>query len=488
MKEAAAVTISMEGDPDRGLQVMGLLETRLMDFKNVIMLSVNEGVLPKGITYDSLLPFDFKFKLDGKEALPNYLYQDQVYAYHFFRLLQRAENVTLVYDSASKDNIAEKSRLIAQLEYETEVQELSNVIEIQHFKYDFDLDLPAQGFLEAKKTEAVMGRLNEFVFSASSLQTYIACPLKFYFRYLMNVREAPILGDHLEAYELGTVVHALYKKALDEVSKEPDPSKYEQILSKHIASADEDACLEIRKIKERKFLTDSDLEQGQWLINRRVIEETVNRYLEVAKRELTNSSWKITDNELKIDRLKYPVVSEDGSRRLEVTLTGSIDRVQKCGKDVMILDYKTGNVESSKLQIKASKSEKKSEGPEETGKKKSNPLDPIFENPDYDKLFQLVMYTLMYDLYSAEKPNSVQAGIISTHEINRNNPNYFFYANVLSDCDILKHKNELSKRLNKLFLDIFDSKKSFAQTDKTERCKNCDFLHLCGRQTVTGSY
>ena len=488
MKEAAAVTISMEGDPDRGLQVMGLLETRLMDFKNVIMLSVNEGVLPKGITYDSLLPFDFKFKLDGKEALPNYLYQDQVYAYHFFRLLQRAENVTLVYDNASKDNIAEKSRLIAQLEYETEVQGLSDVVEIQHFKHDFDLNLPVQQLLEAKKTKAVLDRLNGFEFSASSLQTYIACPLRFYFRYLMNVRETPILGDHLEAYELGTVVHALYKKALDEVSKEPDPSNYEQILNKHIASADEDACLEIRKIKERKFLTDSDLEQGQWLINRRVIVETVNRYLEVAKKELTNSSWKITDNELKIDRLKYPIASEDGSRRLEVTLTGSIDRVQKCGKNVMILDYKTGKVESSKLQIKPPKSEKKSEESEEPEKTESNPLDPIFENPDYGKLFQLVMYAIMYDRYSVEKPDSVQAGIISTHEINRNNPNYIFYANILSDSDILKYKDKLSKRLDELFMEIFDSKKSFTQTDKTERCKNCDFLHLCGRQTVTGNY
>ena len=111
---------------------MGLLETRMMDFRNVIILSVNEGILPKGISYDSLLPFDFKFKFDGQEALPNYLYQDQVYAYHFFRLLQRAENVVLIYNSASDESLAEKSRLITQLEYEVKTQQLEDVIHIVH--------------------------------------------------------------------------------------------------------------------------------------------------------------------------------------------------------------------------------------------------------------------------------------------------------------------------------------------------------------------
>ena len=87
-----------------GLQVMGLLETRTLDFKNVIMLSVNEGVLPAGISFNSLIPFDFKF---AGESLENYLYKDQVYAYHFFRLLQRAENVVLVYDQ-NGDSLSEK--------------------------------------------------------------------------------------------------------------------------------------------------------------------------------------------------------------------------------------------------------------------------------------------------------------------------------------------------------------------------------------------
>lgn len=487
-KAAASVSISLEGDPDCGLQVMGLLETRMLDFKNVIMLSVNEGVLPKGVTYDSLLPFDFKFKLDGKDALPNYLYQDQVYAYHFFRLLQMAENVTLVYNNASKDSITEKSRFISQLEYETKVQNLTDVVDIQNFSFDFDLNLPAKKPFGAKKSQEVLDRLSSFRFSASSLKDYIHCPLKFYYRYLMSVRETTVLGDHLESYELGTVVHALYKKALDEVASESDPGKYEEILNRHLSRTDEYACAEIRKLDGRKNLSDSDLSQGQWLINRRIITETVNRYLGVAKKELKSSSWRITDNELKINRLRYPVVSEDGHRKLEVVLTGSLDRVQKCGNNAMILDYKTGKVEASKLQVKVPKTNKKKAEVENQEQSEPDPLAPIFDNPDYEKLFQLVLYAIMYDCYCLQKPESVQAGIISTHEINKNNPNYIFYANILGDSDLLKHKGELSKHLDKLFLKIFDEKMPFLQTEDTKRCKNCEFLHLCGRQTVTDSY
>ena len=86
------------------------------------------------------------------------------------------------------------------------------------------------------------------------------------------------------------------------------------------------------------------------------------------------------------------------------------------------------------------------------------------------------------------EPETVQAGIISTHEINKNNPNYIFRVNILGDSDLLKHKTDLSKHLDKLFLKIFDDKTPFLQTEDTKRCKNCEFLHLCGRQTVTGSY
>jgi len=476
------VTISMQGDPDTGLQVMGLLETRMMDFKNIIMLSVNEGVLPKGITYNSLLPFDFKYKFNGQEALPNYLYQDQVYAYHFFRLLQRAENVMLIYNNASDVTLAEKSRFIAQLEYEVKSQQLENVIHITQKSLDFNLSLPARTPFSIPKKPEVMERLSQFTFSASSLQTYIACPLKFYFQHLMKIREERMLSDRLEAYELGTVIHALFKSALDEIMQEDDSARFNSILQKHIDSLDTDICEEICKLQGRESLRQSDLEHGYWLINRKIIEETVLHYLEKAKEELPAAlPWRIFANEMKVDIRNYPVRSADGAQEWLVKMTGSLDRVQKNGREVMILDYKTGKVEASHLRVSVKKAE------ENSPVAVSAALDKIFTDSKYDKLFQLVMYMLMYDHFSKEKPTAVQAGIISTREVNMNHADYIFQSSLFRDSNLLNFKELLSEKLNMLLCKIYDETLPFSQTEDEDKCKMCDYLHLCGRQTATES-
>ena len=157
------------------------------------------------------------------------------------------------------------------MEYEVTLQQLGEVVEIQHQNLDFALDLPEKSPLSIPKTDEVMEMLHRFAFSASSLQTFIACPLKFYFQYLMRIRETPVLSDHLDAYELGTVIHAVYKKAFDDIIKETDTTKYSDILKRHIDTSDADICEKICRLEGRKSLTDRDLEQGYWLINRKVI-------------------------------------------------------------------------------------------------------------------------------------------------------------------------------------------------------------------------
>lgn len=479
LKALQDVSITLKGNPETGLQVMGLLETRLMDFKNVIMLSVNEGVLPKGISYNSLLPFDFKYKFDGQEALPNYLYQDQVYAYHFFRLLQRAENVTLIYNKASDTQLAERSRFIAQLEYEVAIQHLDTCVDIQHVDLDFGLDLPIRKPLSMPKTDEVMSLLSEFAFSASSLQTYIACPLKFYFQYLMKIRETPILSDHMEAYELGTVIHAVYKMAFDEIKAISDTDQYGAILQRHIENSDENICKEIRKLEGRELLTDRDLDQGRWRINRKIIGETVNNYLEKAKRELKGSEWRIIANEMQVNILDYKIDTPDKSDTFKVHLKGSLDRVQANGHKVEIMDYKTGKVEPAHLRLAL----KKDAGDEE----KKQAIATLFSDRKYDKLFQLVLYTLMYEHDAKQKPTSVEVGIISTREVNMNNPAYIIQGNLFGENDILVYKNLLTEQLHLLFCGLFDQSKPFTRTEDTDTCKYCDFLHLCGRQTSTES-
>ena len=475
------ITIDIKGDPDTGLQVMGLLETRMMDFKNVVMLSVNEGILPHGLTYDSLLPFDFKYKFDGKEALPNYLYQDQVYAYHFFRLLQRAENILLLYNSSSDTTMAEKSRFISQLEYEVKSQQLNDIIHLQHEKVDFDLSLPVRANLSIPKSDQLLEKLHQHAFSASSLQTFILCPLKLCLRYLMKVQPTTILSDRLEANELGTVIHAIFNAAFDEIIKCGDHQDYyEAILQKYIDQCDELVCAEILQLKGRESMSRNELKQGYWLINRRIIKETVVSYLERAKTELLDSPWRITSNEMKIDIQDYTVAPGNGKPSFLVKMTGSIDRVQKNGNgEVMILDYKTGKVEESKLHLSVKKDT------ELTDEIVQELINKVFTDSKYDKLFQLATYLLMYDHVVKESASVVKAGILSTREVSKNSLVYLFKASILKDENLMTYKPVLQECMNGLFLDIFDAGTPFEQTETEENCKNCDFLHLCGRQTVT---
>lgn len=477
-KAVGEISIAMQGDPNKGLQVMGLLETRLMDFKNIIMLSVNEGILPKGITYNSLLPFDFKYKFDGEEALPNYLYQDQVYAYHFFRLLQRAEDVTLIYNNSSDVNLAEQSRFIAQLEYEVKAQSLENVIAIRHENVDFNLELPLRQPLSIPKSPEILAKLHQYAFSASSLQNHIRCPLRFCLQHLLRIREPQFLTDNMEVYELGTVIHGIYKRVFDEVAKEHDPSRFEAILQHAMDCSDEWICQEIRKLKGRETLTSSDLNQGAWLINRRMIGETVRQYLEVAKTELVTQPWRIVANEMPVDIRDYTVSPMDGPS-FPVRLVGSLDRVQRDGDAVMILDYKTGAVEPGGLRIKTKS------GEEDNPEAQRAAVEPLFTVENYDKLFQLVLYALMYDHLAKGLVNNIQVSILSAREVNKKSPAYVMPGSILNEYNILVHKELLSERLNLLFCEIFDKDVPFKQTEDEKRCRNCDFIHLCGRQTST---
>lgn len=476
-KAMGEISIAMPGDPDMGLQVMGLLETRMMDFKNIIMISVNEGLLPKGITYDSLLPFDFKYKFDGEEALPNYLYQDQVYAYHFFRLLQRAEDVTLIYNNASDANLAEKSRFISQLAYEVKAQLLEETIKIRYENLDFNLELPVRDPISIPKTAEIMQILHQYAFSASSLQTYINCPLQFYFKHLVKIREPQALTDNLEIYELGTVIHGVFKMAFDEIAKEPDSSRYDAILQQFIDNCNEWVCQEIRKLPGRESLSDEALDQGAWRINRKIISETVQQYLELAKKELVTLPWRVVANEMPVDIRDYAVTPIDGKPAFAVRMKGSLDRVQRNGDEVQILDYKTGKVEEGKLKIKVKAGTVMDE------EVVREALQAIFTDVNYDKLFQLVVYALMYDHLTHGQTPKIQVGIVSTREINKKNPAYILPGSILDDDNILTYKEFLQEELNLLFCQIFDDTTPFDQTPDEKNCRNCDFVHLCARQT-----
>ncbi|NNM23418.1 MAG: PD-(D/E)XK nuclease family protein, partial [Flavobacteriaceae bacterium] len=198
----STISLDFEGDAYSGLQIMGVLETRGIDFENIIMLSVNEGVLPAGKSNASFITYDLKKQFQ----LPLYTEKDAVYTYHFYRLLHRAKDITLVYNSFSKGlNSGEKSRYLLQLE----IERLPNH-DLDFKTVSSPVSILKKNPREITKTPAILERLEEIAskyFSPSSLTSYIRNPIDFYYQRILKINEAEDVEETVGYSTLGNIVH-----------------------------------------------------------------------------------------------------------------------------------------------------------------------------------------------------------------------------------------------------------------------------------------
>src|SRR5690554_4897286 len=200
-------TLDFEGEPQKGLQIMGLLETRALDYETVIITSVNEGILPAGKSNNSFIPYDLK----KEYALPTFKEKDAIYTYHFYRLLHRAKNVHLLYNNLSEGiNSGEKSRLIYQIQHENLPQHnITNYTVSPHF------EVAKKQKKEIEKTPEVLEKLKTLAangLSPSALTTYIRNPFDFYIRYVLGINETEKVEETIEANTLGTIIHNSLEK------------------------------------------------------------------------------------------------------------------------------------------------------------------------------------------------------------------------------------------------------------------------------------
>src|SRR5690606_17854365 len=208
--------VSFEGEPLSGLQIMGILESRTLDFENVIFTSVNEGKIPFGKTQNSFIPYDLKREFN----LPTYKDRDAIYTYHFYRLLSRAKNIYLVYNTEDEGlDGGEKSRFITQLKIEKHPNHT-----ITEEIYSANLPNVAYQNLKIEKSDLVMQRLKEIAekgFSPSSLATYVRSPIDFYYQRILKINENKEVEETIEANTLGTVIHntleELYKPHINKL-------------------------------------------------------------------------------------------------------------------------------------------------------------------------------------------------------------------------------------------------------------------------------
>ncbi|MEO8235928.1 MAG: PD-(D/E)XK nuclease family protein [Flavobacterium sp.] len=367
--------VSFEGEPLSGLQIMGVLESRVLDFETVIITSLNEGKFPAGKTVNSFIPYDVKREL----GLPTYKEKDAIYTYHFYHLLQRAKNVYLLYNTES-DGLdgGEKSRFITQLEVEKQPNHNLTHEIIQPIVPNI-----ASKPIVVPKSESVMMRLKEIAtrkgFSPSALTTYIRNPIQFYFQRILSIRESEEVEENIALNTLGTIIHetleALYKPLINKFLTTDD-------LDKMLVLANDEVLKQFKEIYK-----EGEVKKGRNLLAFEVAKRNVFNFLIEEKKQIANG------DALKILALETPLerILEDGRLPFPVKIAGNVDRIEIRNNKIRIIDYKTGKVDKNSVQLKD-----------------WNGLTLDIKN---DKIIQLLCYAFMYE----EQVNNleIEAGIIS---------------------------------------------------------------------------
>jgi len=325
-------SLSFQGEPLKGLQLMGMLETRVLYFENVILTSANEGVLPASSQQNSFIPFDVKIEF----GLPTYREKDAIFSYHFFRLMQRAKNVYILYNTEHDVfGSGEKSRFVTQLEMlRTDIVHkiVSPKVVAQH-----------TALKQVAKNNDVLERLKEIAksgFSPSSLTNYLYNPIAFYKQKILRIKEFDDVEETVAYNTLGTIVHEtldeLYKPFVGKFLQEENVEEMQKIAK--------DLVIKYFKIEFKN----GDISTGK----NRLIFEVANRFVanfltkERSLLEDKNNQLKIVATEenlsaeITVDGLDFPI-----------KLHGNVDRVDELNGELRIIDYKSGMVKSSELKV-----------------------------------------------------------------------------------------------------------------------------------------
>ena len=468
-------SMPFHGEPVVGLQVMGLLETRNLDFKNVIMLSVNEGNIPKGKGENSYIPYNLRraFGLTLSE------HRDSIYAYNFYRLLQRAENVTLVYNNSSDSKGGgECSRYILQLEG-------SNMYNIARMALSAEQNCETINSREVPKTDAMVETLRRRfdkrynskagLLTPSAINRYLKCGLSFFYYYILGLKPAEEIDVEMLPTDFGVVFH----KAAEDLYK--NMTQRNNVIDSQSINHFLDQPLLLYRIideafKETFFKGGTPIYNGEQYINRDMLKRFLTHLLKIDK---TAASFSYICGEGVVG-MPYSIESNDTAIDLEIG--GTIDRIDVKDDTVNIIDYKTGG------------------GARDT----KTSLDEIFAHEGKSSGYRLqsFLYSVVIDeLLSGKpvntngggydwgkalkslKPTKVSPHLIYVHKESGDDKreNYIVDVENRAVTDIAAIKDEFMKKLHGVLVDIFDKEKGFTPTCDEKRCEYCDYKKICGK-------
>ena len=455
----SSVSVPFRGEPLKGLQIMGPLETRALDFKDLVIMSANEGVFPRRSVSSSFIPPELRKGF----GMPTYEYQDAVWAYYFYRMISRAEKVWMLVDSRTEGlKSGEESRYIKQLEYHFGVPLKRSVVKFGSMK---TASLP-----DIVKTEEDVARIKDTVLSATTLQNYLACPAKFYYGTVKGLEAEEEVAESLDYGMFGTVYHdtirALYtsEEAMDpefvfndreprgglngEALKTVSQSYIEGWLSRK-----EDIKAKVNALIMMQLNTievsGRNLVVADVIV--RYIIKTLQRDLELLKKE-GRDSFEILGREIR-------VAGEFCGQRFK----GFIDRLDSFkDEQARVVDYKTGKVLEDDENIHDGNAEEIAE--------------KIF-NPDMKNWPKIALQFYIYDMLVQSRPEvrgrEICNCVYSTAHLFKEPPvtvpmNRKFYEAV-------------SAKLEAMLAQMYDTSVPFRRTDDEKTCSYCDFRMICGR-------
>ena len=443
------ITIPFQGEPLSGLQIMGVLETRALDFDRLIILSMNEGVFPLKKAANSFIPYNLRRGF----GLPTYEHQDSVWSYHFYRLIHRVNHVCMLYDTRNNGlQTGEVSRFVHQLHYHYQVP-------IQNKLVVYNVSSSKTPKLQIFKTEKVMNRLAVFLkngghaISASSINTYLDCPLKFYFSVVEDIKEEEEVNEIIESNVFGSILHKvmeiLYKPFCGKIVT-ADLLKLIQKDTKMVTSAIEYAFAEVYlKTKTVRPLL------GQHFL----IGEMIRKYVgKVLDRDNQLTPFYYIESEKKMECL-FQLTDQR-----EIQLKGYIDRIDEVNGRVRIIDYKSGS-----------------------GTTLFTTVENLFNREEKVRskaVMQVFMYAWMYLQKKSEK--TVQPGIYYMRDLFKTSFDPSIYRKIDRTkseevMDFEDYRFDFEENLRHCLDEIFSKETPFVQTNNQKTCSYCPFKDICGR-------
>lgn len=429
------VSIPFQSDAQSPLQIMGMLETRALDFDQVILLSANEGVIPNAKTSRTLLPYDLRMFYQ----LPTYKNHEAIMTYHFYRLLQRAKNICLCYNTDNRREVREKSRLLLQLQ--THWRNLPNI----HFEEKViplpQSPIPENAPLSIIKNDTIQQKLEHFIFSPSSLNTFLRCPLNFYFRYLLKLQLPEEPDEMIEANTMGIVIHHILEKKLN-----PEhPDWYTAQLKEELIAAFTNQELTHISLKKEDVCHEKNLLILE--LSLRYLNDYLQKFAEEVK---TSEIYPVQQVEEHFNDLSIDIQGKS------FHFSGSIDRVDYKKGHFHILDYKTGSMDEKKLILQS--------------------MEDAFDG-NHKEAFQLLLY--MYFKYRQQGIQPLVGEIVSLQHPDKK------MRLVIAGKDILEETEfkDFEILLDELLKRVSDPTTAFKRLnpfvpDKAP-CIYCDFMELC---------